>query len=159
ADAARTDAWDVAFLARDPDRATDIIFTAPYLEVDTTYLVSAGSGLRTLAEVDREGVRIAISERSAYDLFLSRNLKHAQLVRAPGPNESVALFFSDKLDALAGLRPLLIDVSDKHPGTRVLDGRFTVVQQAVATLKGRDSAAEYLAAFVEDIKSSGLVAK
>jgi polar amino acid transport system substrate-binding protein len=159
ADAARTGAWDVAFLARDPDRATDIIFTTPYLEVDTTYLVSAASRLRTLADVDREGVRIAISERSAYDLFLSRNLKHAQLVRAPGPNESVALFFSGKLDALAGLRPLLIDVSDKHSGTRVLDGRFTVVQQAVATPKGRESAAEYLAAFVEDIKSSGLVAK
>jgi len=159
ADDARTAAWDVAFLATDPDRAADIVFTAPYLEVDTTYLVPASSPLRALADIDRQGVRIAISERSAYDLFLTRDLKHAQLVRAPGPNESVDLFFSDNLDALAGLRPLLTEVADKHSGTRVLDGRFTVMQQAVGVPRARHAAAAYLAVFVEDIKSSGLVAK
>lgn len=156
---AKAGEWDVAFLASDPARADEIDFTAPYLEVDTTYLVPAGSLLRAVADVDREGVRIAVSEKSAYDLFLTRSLKRAQLVRAPGPSASVELFFSSKLDALAGLKPLLVEVAEKNPGARVLDGRFTVVQQAVGTPKGREAAAKYLRDFVEDIKASGFVAK
>ena len=84
ADGAKAGKWDVAFLGADPDRANEIAFTAPYLEIDTTYLVPAGSSLRSLADVDREGVRIAVSEKSAYDLFLTRSLKHATLVRVPG---------------------------------------------------------------------------
>jgi polar amino acid transport system substrate-binding protein len=159
ADGAKAGEWDVAFLAADPARAEEIAFTAPYLEIDTTYLVPAGSPLRTLADVDREGLRVAVSEKSAYDLFLTRSLKHAQLVRAPGVNASVDLFFEDKLDALAGLKPLLVKVAEKQPGARVLDGRFTAVQQAVGTPKGRDAAARHIREFVEDIKASGLVAK
>ncbi len=158
ADGARAGAWDVAFLAADPARAEEINFTAPYLEIDTTCLVSAGSPLQTLADVDREGVRIAVSDKSAYDLFLTRNLKHAQLVRAPGVNASVDVFFADKLEALAGLKPLLMEVAANQPGTRVLDGRFSAVQQAVGIPKGRDAAAEYVRRFVEDVKASGLVA-
>ena len=159
ADGAKAGAWDVAFLAAEPARAEEIIFTPAYLEIETSYLVPAGSPLRTLADVDREGVRIAVSVRSAYDLFLTRTLKRAQLVRAPGIEASVDLFFADKLDALAGLKPLLVQVADKQPGVRVLDGRFTAVQQGVGTPKGRDAAAKYLREFVEDIKASGLVAK
>ena len=159
ADGAKAGAWDVAFLAAEPARAEEIVFTPAYLEIETSYLVSAGSPLRTPADVDREGVRIAVSERSAYDLFLTRTLKRAQLVRAPGIEASVDLFFADKLDALAGLKPLLVQVADKQPGVRVLDGRFTAVQQGVGTPKGRDAAAKYLREFVEDIKASGLVAK
>ncbi|PYS28188.1 MAG: ABC transporter substrate-binding protein [Acidobacteria bacterium] len=158
ADGAKAGAWDVAFLAADPARAEEITFTAPYLEIDTTCLVPAGSPLQTLADVDREGVRIAVSDKSAYDLFLTRNLKHAQLVRAPGVNASVDVFFADKLEALAGLKPLLMEVAASQPGTRVLDGRFSAVQQAVGIPKGRDAAAEYVRRFVEDIKASGLVA-
>jgi polar amino acid transport system substrate-binding protein len=139
ADGAKTRAWDVGFLGSDPDRAGEIDFTAAYLEIDTTYLVPAGSPLRTIGDVDRDGVRISVSDKSAYDLFLTRNLKRAKLVRAPGPNASIDLFC--------------------HPGTRILDGRFTVVQQAVGTLKGRDAAAKYLRDFVEDVKASGFVAK
>lgn len=156
---AEAGAWDVAFLAADPDRANQIIFTAPYLEIDTTYLVPAGSPLRTIADVDREGIRVAASEKSAYDLFLTRNLKHARLVRAPNPSSSVELFFKEKLNALAGIRPMLLDVARNHPGSRVLDGRFTTVQQAVGTPLGRNAAATYLAQFVEDIKASGFVKK
>ncbi|PYS49266.1 MAG: ABC transporter substrate-binding protein [Acidobacteria bacterium] len=159
ADGAKAGAWDVAFLAADPARAEEIAFTAPYLEIETTYLVPAGSPLRTLADVDREGVRVAVSDKSAYDLFLTRSLKRAQLVRAPGVNASVDLFFAGKLDALAGLKPLLVEVAEKQPGARVLDGRFMVVQQGVGTPKGRDAAAKYLREFVEDIKASGFVAK
>jgi polar amino acid transport system substrate-binding protein len=159
ADGAKAGAWDAAFLAAEPARAEEIVFTPAYLEIETSYLVPAGSPLRTLADVDREGVRVAVSERSAYDLFLTRTLKRAQLVRAPGIDASVDLFFADKLDALAGLKPLLVEVADNQPGVRVLDGRFTAVQQGVGTPKGRDAAAKYLREFVEDIKASGLVAK
>jgi polar amino acid transport system substrate-binding protein len=156
---AQTGAWDVAFLAADPDRANQIIFTAPYLEIDTTYLVPGGSSLRTVADVDGAGVRIAVSNKSAYDLFLTRNIKHARLVRAPDPSSSVELFFAQGLDALAGIRPMLADIARKHPGSRVLDGRFMAVQQAVGTPHGRDAAAAYLREFAEDIKISGFVAK
>jgi polar amino acid transport system substrate-binding protein len=159
ADGAKAGAWDVAFLGADPARAEEIAFTAPYLEIDTTYLVPAGSPLRALADVDREGVRVAVSEKSAYDLFLTRSLKRAKLVRAPGVDASVDLFLSDKLDALAGLKPLLVEVAEKHPGSRILDGRFTVVQQAVGTPKAREAAVKYLREFVEAVKASGFVAK
>jgi polar amino acid transport system substrate-binding protein len=157
ADGAKADAWDVAFLAIDPKRAEEIAFTAPYLEVDTTYLVWADSALRTMEDVDRESVRISVTDKSAYDLFLSRTLKHARLVRTPIPEASVDLFFSEKLDALGGLRPLLIQIADKHANTKVLDGRFMSVQQAIGTPKGRDT--KYLDDFVADIKASGFVAK
>lgn len=159
AEGAKAAAWDAAFLAADPDRANEIAFTAPYLEIDTTYLVPAGSSIRSLADVDRAGVRIAVSDKSAYDLFLTRTLKRAQLVRAPSVPASVDLFFTAKLDALAGLKPLLVEAAGRQPGARVLDGRFTVVGQAVGTPKGRDAAARYLREFVEDIKASGFVAK
>ena len=158
ADGAKAGAWDVAFLATDPDRATEIIFTAPYLEIPTTYLVPAASPLRMSADADREGIRIAVSAKSAYDLFLTRELKHAQLVREAGVAASVDLFFAEGLDALAGLKPLLIDLAEKHPDTRVLDGHFTVVQQAVGVPRGRDAASRYVAEFVGEIKVSGLVA-
>ena len=158
ADGAKGNAWDVAFLGSDPDRAGEIAFTAPYLEVDSTYLVPAGSPIRTLADVDREGVRIAVSEKSAYDLYLTRSLTHATLVRVPGVNPSVELYFREKLDALASLRPVLVDAAARQPGSRVLDGRFTVVEQAAGTPRARAAAAAYLRAFIEDVKASGLVA-
>jgi polar amino acid transport system substrate-binding protein len=158
ADGVRTGAWDAAFLAADPDRANEIAFTAPYLEIDSTYLVPAGSPLRTLQEVDRDGVRIAVSDKSAYDLYLTRELKRAQLVRAPSPNASVDLFFAQRLDALAALRPVLVDLAEQHPGSRVLDGRFTVVTQALGAPKGRPAAAQFLREFIESAKASGLVA-
>lgn len=159
AEGARPGAWDAAFLAVGPDRSGEIDFTAPYLEIDTTHLVPAGSPLRDMEDVDRKGVRIAVSDKSAYDLFLTRSLKQATLMRAPNVDASVALFVSEKLEALAGLKPALLDVSKSVPGSRVLDGRFTTVQQAVGTPKGRRAGRDYLREFVEDIKTSGLVAE
>ena len=159
ADGAKAGAWDVAFLGADPDRANEITFTAPYLDVDSTYLVPPNSSLRTVEDVDREGVRIAVSDKSAYDLFLTRSLKRAQLVRVPGIDASVDLYLTQKLDALAGLRPLLIETARRQPGSRVLDGRFTVVQQAAGTPMGREAAAKYLREFIEDVKASGSAAK
>ncbi len=159
ADAAKAGVWDVAFIAAEPARATDIAFTAAYLEIEATYLVPAGSPLHSIAEVDRDGVRISVSNRSAYELFLSRTLQRAQLMRVDGIDASFAQFVTKKLEALAGLRPRLVMDAEKLPGSRVLEGRFTAIQQAIGTPNGRDAGAQYLREFVEDVKASGLVAK
>jgi len=159
ADAVKTGVWDVAFLGAEPQRANEIAFTAAYLEIPATYLVPAGSPIRSIAEVDRDGIRIAVSDKSAYELWLSRNIKHAQLIRTQGIDASYDLFVGQKMDALAGLKPrLLMDVA-KLPGARLLDGQFTAVQQAIGTPKSRDAAAKYLRVFVEEVKASGLVAE
>jgi polar amino acid transport system substrate-binding protein len=158
-DAGKVGAWDIAFFAAEPARAADIAFTAAYLEIEATYLVPAGSPLRSIAEVDREGVRISVSNRSAYELFLSRTLQRAQLMRVDGVDASFEQFVAKKLEALAGLRPRLVMDAEKLPGSRVLEGRFTAIQQAIGTPKGRDAGAQYLREFVEDVKASGLVAR
>lgn len=159
AGAAQAGAWDVAFIGAEPQRANEIDFTAAYLEIEATYLVLAGSSIQSLADVDRRGVRIAVADRSAYDLWLSRNIKHAELRRAEGIEGSYQLFLKEKLDVLSGLKPRLLQDRDKLPGSRILEGRFTAVQQAIGTPKGRPDVASYLRAFAEDIKASGLVAK
>ena len=158
ADAVTSGVWDVAFLGADPARESEIAFSAAYLEIETSYLVPAGSGIRSIAEVDREGVRIAVAEYSAYDLYLSRSLRHARLVRAGDIDASFALFVAEKLEALAGLKPRLIADAGRLPGSRVLQGRFTAIQQAIGTPRNRHAAADYLRAFVEDLKASGAVA-
>jgi polar amino acid transport system substrate-binding protein len=158
-DAVKTGAWDIAFLAIDPARAAEIDFTAPYVEIEGTYLVPAGSPLRTVEDVDREGVRIAISAKSAYDLFLARNLKHAQIVRAPSIPASIDLFASDKLEAVAGVRQALVTAAAKIAGSRVLDGRFMVIPQGAGVPSGRASGARYVREFIEDAKASGFVAQ
>ena len=159
ADAAKAGAWDVAFIGAEPQRASEIDFTEPYIEIEATYLVLAGSPIRTIADVDRKGVRVAVASRSAYDLWLVRNIKHAELVRAEGIEGSYQLFVREKLDVLAGLKPRLLQDREKLPGSRILEGRFTAVQQAIGTPKGRRAAAAYLRDFAKDIKSSGLVAQ
>jgi polar amino acid transport system substrate-binding protein len=159
ADAVKAGAWDVAFLGNEPQRAGDIAFSPAYLEIEAGYLVPAGSPIKTMADVDREGVRIATAVNSAYDLYLSRNLKHATLVRANAIQGSYDVFVKDKLEVLSGLKPRLITDAETLPGSRVLEGRFTVVQQSVGTPQGRRSAAEYLSEFAKDIKTSGFVAK
>jgi polar amino acid transport system substrate-binding protein len=157
ADAVKT--WDVAFLGAEPARAGEIDFTPAYVEIEATYLVPAGSALKSIDDVDRAGVRISVSNRSAYDLYLSRALKHAELVRADGLDASFDRFVADKLDALAGLRPRLILDVGRVPGARILEGRFTAIQQAIGTPKGRPAGAQYLREFVADVKASGFVAE
>ena len=157
-DAAKAGAWDVGFLGAEPQRAKEIDFTAAYVEIEATYLVPAGSPIKAIAEVDRPGVRIAISGRSAYDLYLTRELKHAELVRERG-DDVLKRFVSDKLDAMAGLKPGLVKNQATLPGSRILDGKFTAVQQAAGTPKGRPAGAQYLKEFIEDVKATGLVAK
>ena len=149
ADAVTTGAWDIAFLANEPERANEILFSPPYLQIEAGYLVPPGSTIRDFPEVDRPGVRIAIVLKSAYDLFLSRTLRHASLVRAPGMPASYELFLSHKLDVLAGIKPWLSMMEEKLPGSRILDGHFMSVQQCIGTPRGRETGAEFLKEFVE----------
>jgi polar amino acid transport system substrate-binding protein len=158
-DAVKAGAWDVAFLAIDPGRAGEIDFTAPYIEIEGTYLVPPGSPLRAIKDVDHEEVRIGVSANSAYDLFLSRSLQHARLLRAPTPDAAFELIVAGKVDVVAGVRQHLIANAGKLPGARVLDGRFMAIQQALGIPKGRAAGAKYLRDFIEDVKASGLVAR
>ena len=159
ADAVVDGVWDIGLIGAEPSRAEKIAFTAAYVEIEASYLVSDGSPLQKIEDVDQPGIRIAVSGRSAYDLFLSRNLKHAELVRANGLAGATKLFLDKKLDVLAGLRPAMMDDLPNLPGARILDGQFTAVQQAVGTAKGNTEAAVFLSDFVEQSKKSGLVAK
>jgi polar amino acid transport system substrate-binding protein len=159
ADAAGTGVWDVGFLGAEPQRANEIDFTAAYVEIEATYLVPRGSPLKSIAEVDRKGVRIVVPERSAYELYLTRTVQHAELIRVKGADAAFQRFADDKLDALAGLRPRLVTDQEGLPGSRILDGNFTAVQQAAGTPKGRPAGAKYLKEFIEDIKATGLVAR
>ncbi|MGE5525973.1 MAG: ABC transporter substrate-binding protein [Rhodospirillaceae bacterium] len=159
AEAAGKGVWDVGFLGAEPKRANEIDFTAAYVEIEATYLVPPGSPLETIADVDREGVRVAVPQKSAYELYLSRTLKHAKLVLEQGADNAFKRFVNDKLDALAGLKPRLVTDHEQLPGSRIIDGRFTAVQQAAGTPKGRPAGAQYLKEFIEDVKATGLVAR
>ena len=159
ADGVKSGAWDVAFLGNEPQRAAEIAFSPAYLEIPVTYLVPAGSAIRTMAEVDKPGVRIAVADKAAYHLFMMRELKHAELVTAEGIDGSYKLFIDSRLDVLAGLKPRLLTDQQKNPGSRVLDGQLTSVQQSIGTPKSREAAARYLKEYAQDVKKSGLVAE
>jgi polar amino acid transport system substrate-binding protein len=156
-DDAGNDVWDIGNIGAEPQRAKTIAFTAAYCEIESTYLVPAGSPIQSIAEVDRPGIRISVTGRSAYGLWLENNIKNATLVRTDTLDASFDAFVADKLDVLAGLRPRLIDDVKKLPGARILDGKFSAVQQAVGTPKKNVKAAPWLAAFVEEAKRSGFV--
>lgn len=158
ADAVADDAWDIGNIGAEPERAKTIAFTAAYVEIEATYLVPPGSPIGSIEEVDRDGVRIAVSARSAYELWLSDHIRHAKLVLAKGLDASFEVFLEQKLEALAGLRPRLVDDVKRLPGARILDGQFTAVQQAIGTRPERKAGAAFLREFVEEAKASGLVA-
>jgi polar amino acid transport system substrate-binding protein len=160
ADAAGNDVWDIGLIGAEPQRAEKIAFSPAYVEIEATYLVPPGSPLTAIAEIDRPGVRIAVTARSAYDLWLARNIKAAQLVRSEGGGDvAFRQFVDDGIEALAGLRPGLLAYCDKLPGSRILDGQFTAVQQAVGTARANAAGAAFLREFVEEAKRSGLVAR
>ncbi|HEY4040379.1 MAG TPA: transporter substrate-binding domain-containing protein [Rhodopila sp.] len=159
ADRAGQDVWDIGLIGAEPARAEKIAFTAAYAEIEATYMVPPRSPLKTIADVDRPGVRIAVTARSAYDLWLERNIAHATLVRSDSLDSAYQQFVAEGLDALAGLRPRLLTDVGKMPGAVILPGQFTAVQQAVGTAKANLAASEWLWAFVEDAKTSGTVAE
>lgn len=159
ADAAGSGVWDIGLIGAEPQRAEAIAFTAAYCEIEATYLVPAGSALKTIADVDAPGVRIAVTGRSAYGLWLDRNIKRAQLVRSETIDSAYEQFVREKFEALAGLKPRLLTDLEKLPGARIIDGKFSSVQQAIGTPRKNAAGAQFLRGFVEEAKSSGLVAR
>jgi polar amino acid transport system substrate-binding protein len=149
---------DIVFLAIEPVRAAEIEFTAPYVIIEGVYVVPKDSPLKTPDDVDREGVRVSVITNSAYDLFLTRSLKHAKLVRSIDSPGSFAVFEKDKLDAVGGVKQPLAVYAKAHPEVRLIEQRFMEIQQAMGTQKGRDAGARYLKAYVEEMKASGFVA-
>lgn len=147
-------AWDLGLIGADPLRAAEIAFTPAYLEIEASYLVRADSPLQAVEDVDRPGVRIAVGDKTAYDMYLRRTLQHATLHRAPGLEGSFQLFVDQNLDALAGLRPRLATDQARIPGARVLPGRFMAVQQAIGVPIARRAAAAWLVDFVREIQRS-----
>jgi polar amino acid transport system substrate-binding protein len=159
ADAAVRDEWDVALLGAEPQRAAVIDFTLAYSEIEATYLVPPGSPLQSIPEVDRAGRRIAVAARTAYGLWLERNIREAELVTGGSFDEAYRHFVEGGLDALAGLRPKLIADEKALPGSRMLPGRFMAVQQALGTPKLAGGAIGYLNDFVAAAIRTGLVGR
>jgi len=158
-EALKSGAWDVAFVAIDPLRANQISYSPPYVVIEGAYLVRQDSPLHSNAEVDRAGVRVAAATGSAYDLFLSRQLKQATIVRAPTSPAVTDLFVAQGLEVAAGVKQQLEADAKRIPGLRLLEGRFMVINQAMGTPKGREAGVQYLRDFIEEMKASGFVAR
>ena len=159
ADAAKQGAWDVAFLAVDPARAEDIAFSAPYVDIEGTYLVRKDSPLTRIDELDRKGLRIAVAAKSAYDLFLTRHLKQSELVRLPTSQAAIDAFLAGQTDVAAGVKNPLADTARRNPNVRVIDGSYMTIGQASGVPKARTEAARYLRAYIEEQKANGFVAR
>ena len=153
----KTGAWDVAFVGFSPERAKEWDFTALHLQIEFGYLVAGGSSISTMADVDRPGIRVAVQEKSQPDVFISRTLKNAVVVRAPTLAATVEALKSRSADVIFSIKPSLFEVSNQLPGSRVLDGRPGVDPHAMAMPKGRDAGAAYARKFIEDAKAEGLV--
>ena len=158
ADDAEKGLWDIGNIGAEPQRAAVINFTAAYCEIEATYLVPAGSPIRSVGEVDQPGKRVAVTARSAYGLWLENNYNKGELLQFDNADAAVKAFQEQKMDAYAGLRPGLVDLAPKIPGSRILDGQFTAVQQAIGTPKRNAAAFAFLRDFVAESKTNGLIA-
>ena len=159
ADAASNGEWDIGNIGSEKLRAEVIDFSSAYVEIPCTLLVPAGSSISTYSEADQPGMRIATRDRAAYSLWLAENLQHAELVTASSIDASFDLFVDEGLDALAGLRPRLLEDAKRIPGATVVEGQFRAVQQAIGVPKGRaPEAGAYVDEFVTFARESGLVA-
>jgi polar amino acid transport system substrate-binding protein len=158
-DGIKTNAWDIAFFAIDLVRAADTDFAPAYVVIEGAYLVPTSSPIKRNDQVDQEGVRVVVGRGSAYDLYLTRELKRAKLVRAPTSPSVTDMMMSERLEVAAGVKQQLESDAKRTAGVRLLDGRFMVINQAMATPKGRDpTGVTYLSEFVQEMKASGFVA-
>ena len=156
-DSGKSGAWDVAFVGFSPARAKEWDFTALHMEVEFGYLIPGGSSISTMADVDRPGIRVAVQEKSQPDIFLSRTLKNAVVVRASSLAGTLEMLKSGRADVIFSIKPSLFEISNQLPGSRVLDGRPGIDPHAMAMPKGRDLGVAYARQFIEDAKSEGLV--
>ena len=154
-EALEQDAWTVAFLAIDPKRAEKIAFTESYCAIEGSYLVRTESRFFANKDVDQPGVRIAVGKNAAYDLYLSRNLESAELVRAATTPGALELFVEENLEVAAGVKLPLLNFADKNPSFRVLDEPFMAINQAMCTPQGHPAGFDYLKTFIAEIKNNG----
>ena len=154
----KSGAWDVAFFAIDPVRSADTDFSAAYIVIEGAFLVPADSPIRRNEDVDRDGVRVVVGRGSAYDLYLTRELKNAKLDRAATSQAVTDMMITEKIEVAAGVKQQLQADVKRVPGVRLLDGRFMVINQAMSIPKGRPAGAQFLAKFVEEMKATGFVA-
>ena len=159
ADDAENDNWDICNIGAEPQRAEKINFSAAYAEIQATYLIPPNSKLQNISEVDIAGNKIAVASRTAYGLWLERNIHNAELIQVEGVGNSFDVFSNENLDALAGLRPALIDDVKKITGAKILEGQFMSVQQAIGTSNKNIKSSIYIAKFVEEMKKNGFVQK
>lgn len=152
-------AWDVAYVAIDPVRGADMHQSPPYVVIEGSYLVAAGSPIRSNAEIDREGVRVVVGQGSAYDLFLSRELKQAKIVRVATSALVVDTLLAQKIEVAAGVRQQLEADAKRVSGVRLLEGRFMVINQAMGVPRSREAGARYVRDFIEEMKASGFIAQ
>ena len=158
-EAGKTGAWDIAFVALDPLRAQDIAQSTPYVVIEGAYLVRNDSPIRSNDEVDRSGNRIVVGRGSAYDLFLTRTIKQAQIVRTSTSGGAVDFFMKEHYEVAAGVKQQLEADVKRTPGVRLLPGRFMVINQAMASQRGKEAGARYVREFIEEMKASGFVAR
>jgi polar amino acid transport system substrate-binding protein len=158
-EAVKTGTWDICFLAIEPKRAEVIDFTAPYVIIEGTYMAPVDSPLKVIADVDHAGVRIAVARGSAYDLFLTRTLHNATLVRYPSPPLALEGYLADKLDVAAGVKEQLVAFAATNSTFRVMDGHFQEIREAMGVPLSHTVGLAYLKTFVEEMKASGFVAK
>ena len=158
-DDAENDKWDICNIGAEPQRAEKINFSAAYAEIQATYLVHPNSKLKNISNVDKIGNKIAVASKTAYGLWLERNMLNAELIQVEGVDSSFNVFLNDNLDALAGLRPKLIDDVKNIPGAKILEGQFMSVQQAIGTSIQNINSSTYIAEFVEEMKKTGFVQK
>ena len=156
-DSGKSGAWDVAFVGFSPARAQEWDFTGLHLEVEFGYLIPAGSAISAMADVDRPGIRIAVQENSGPDIFFSRTLRNVVVVRASSNPGALEALKSGRADVMGSIKPVLFELSNQLPGSRVLDGRPGIDPHAMAMPKGRDLGVAYARTFIEDAKSEGLV--
>jgi polar amino acid transport system substrate-binding protein len=158
-EAGRAGLWDVAFVALDPKRAAEIEQSPPYVLIEGSYLVRDSSPLHANDEVDRRGRRVAVGRGSVYDLYLTRTLKEAEIVRAPTSPAVVDFFLKENLDVAAGVKQQLEMDARRVGGVRLLPGHFMVISQAMASQNGKAAGARYVRGFIEEMKASGFVAQ
>ena len=156
-DGGKSDAWDVAFVGFSPARAMEWDFSALHLEVEFGYLVPGGSSISTMADMNPPGIRVAVQEKSGPDVFFSRTLKNAVMIRAPSNPGALEALKSGRADVMGGIKPILFELSNQLPGSRVLAGRPGIDPHAMAVPKGRDLGMAYARRFIEEAKSEGLV--
>ena len=157
ADAISEDAWDIGNIANEPERAKSIAFSLPYTTIESTFLIRNGLNINSLQGVDKKGIKIAVAERSAYDLWLTENIKNAYLIRAKSIDESFSIFQENKYEVLAGLRPKLVDDIKKTTDCYLLDEPFTFINQCIGSKPGNLEAENFINNFVKKNKENGFI--